>query len=187
MSDEATNILSRLGEGDSGAAERLLPLIEDELRALAHRHLSREDPGHTLQTTLLVDEAFVRLINQRHHGQWRNRAHFFAVASRIIRRILVDHARKRKADKRGGDWRRIELDTAHAGAEERSAIDLLALEDALVRLHDIDERQARVVELRYFGGLTVEETAHVLGVSPRTVESDWAMARAWLKRELKDE
>lgn len=181
-SGEATGLLNQVGAGDSTAAARLLPLIQDELRRLAHAMLRHERPGQTVQTTVLIDDAFLRLIRQR-SVQWQSRAHFYALAAQAIRRILVDHARRRKAVKRGGDWHRISL--THAGPlAPDSDVDLLALEEALERLARLDARQAKVVELRFFGALSVEETASVLDVSPRTVEADWHMARAWLRREL---
>lgn len=178
---QATELLNELDAGDGTAAETLLPLIQDELRGLA-RSLLRERPGHTLQTTALIDDAFIRLIRQR-EVHWQSRARFYALAALAIRRILVDHVRRRRAARRGGDWNRINLGDAEALAPGLD-VDLLALEDALNKLAQLDARQAKVVELRFFGGLGVEETAMVLDVSPRTVESDWHMARAWLRREL---
>lgn len=179
---DATGMLKRIAGGEVSAANELLPLIEHELREIAGRHMRGESPGHTFQTTLLVNEAYVRLIRQQ-DVTWRSRSHFYAIASHIIRRILVDHARTRNAAKRGGDWTPVSLNGS-AIAETDTGVDLLELEDALNKLADLDERQARVVELRFFGGLGVEDAAEALGVSPRTVESDWHMARAWLRREL---
>lgn len=177
-----TELLLAWGRGDESAFERLMPLVHDELRRLAHREMARERPGHTLQTTALVNEAYLRLIDAS-RVRWQDRAHFFAMSARLMRRILVDHARARDAHKRGGDVRRVSLDDAIPLAPERGA-DLAALDDALQALAAVDERKSRVVELRYFGGLSVEETAEALGVSPETVMRDWKMARAWLLREL---
>lgn len=179
----ATELLQQFGQGDSAADERLMRLVYDELRALAHRQLAAEVSPGLLQTTALANEAYLRLVDQK-KTDWKNRAHFFAIASRLIRRILVDAARSRRTAKRGGDWRRITLDTGVA-QDSMSNIDLVALEGALEKLAALDDRQARVVELRFFGGLSVEEAAEVLDVSTRTVEADWQMARAWLHRELR--
>lgn len=179
---DITALLKQACKGDDAAVNRLIPLVYDELRALAQSHLQRERPDHTLQATAVVHEAYVRLVQQR-DVDWQNRAHFFAIASQAIRRILVDHARGQQRLKRGGDRRRIELDENVAAQSERS-VDLLALDDALRTLADLHERQARIVELRYFGGLSLKEIAECLHVSPRTVDGDWATARAWLRREL---
>jgi RNA polymerase sigma factor (TIGR02999 family) len=172
--------------GDATTNERLLAQVYAELRRQAERAMRREDGGHTLQATALVHEAYLRLADQR--VAWRSRAHFFGVAAQLMRRILVDHARERHAAKRGGGARVVTLDdAAAAGAGTGSAeetIDLLALHEALERLAALDAGQARVVELRYFGGLGVEETAELLGVSPATVKREWSVARAWLRREL---
>lgn len=179
---DATRLLSHASQGDGQAARRLLPLIYDQLRELAERSLRRERPDHTLQPTALVHEAFVRLIDQT-RGEWQGRTHFYAVAASEIRRVLVDHARHHQAQRRGGGRERVLLTEAIAQIDEKP-VDLLDLEDALRKLHDTDERQARVVELRFYGGLSIDETAAVLEVSPRTVDGDWQMARAWLRREL---
>lgn len=159
-----------------------MPLIYDELRRLASSHLRREGAGHTLQSTALVHEAYLRLVNQR-EAKWQNRAHFFALASRMIRRILVDHVRKQQTGKRGGGAVRLSLEeTPELGA--RTDINLSHLDEALRRLEQMDPQQGRVVELRYFGGLTIEETAEAIGVSTATVKRDWLVAKAWLMREL---
>lgn len=164
------------------ALDKLLPVIYDELHLVAHRMMARERASHTLQTTALVNEAYVRLIDQRNIDV-NDRSHFFAVAVTIIRRILVDHARERDAAKRGGDWKRTTLSGADEGATD-DAIDLLDLDAALEKLKALSERASKVVTMRYFGGLTMDEIAEALEVSPRTVADDWAMSRAWLKREL---
>ncbi len=162
-----------------------MPLVYDELRALAQSYLNRERPDHTLQATALVHDAYVRLIRQE-DVEWKNRAHFFAVAAQAIRRILVDHARGHQRQKRGGGRERVRLDEDVAVLDERD-IDLIALDEALEKLAHLRERQARIVELRFFGGLELKEVAEFLGVSPRTVTGDWQMARAWLRREMRDD
>ena len=179
---DVTRLLVNWSNGDRQALEALLPLVYDELRLLAGRYLRRERAGHTLQSTALVHEAYLRLIDQR-NVQWQNRAHFFAVAAQMIRRILVDHARKTQTEKRGGQAPRLSLDEAMAVAQDRD-VDLVALDDALNGLAEIDEQQARIVELRFFGGLSIEETAEVLKISPATVKRDWVMAKSWLYREM---
>ncbi len=180
----ATQVLGELSAGDATAAERLLPLVYDELRALAAAYLHRERPGHTLQPTALVHEAYVRLVGGS-PPDWAGRAHFLAVAARAMRRTLVNHALARKAEKRGGGRTMLSLDPDSAPAPD-GEIDALALSEALDRLGAHDERKARVVEMRFFGGMTVEESAGVLGVSVSTVEGDWRFARAWLSKELAD-
>jgi len=182
ISPNATIVLAEASRGNSAAAAKLLPLVYDELRALAASALRRERKNHTLQPTALVHEAFLRLIDQT-HAEYKSRTHFFAVGAQAIRRILVDHARQHHAAKRGGDWLKVTLDQAAAAATDEE-INLLGLDEALTKLASLDERQSKVVELRFFGGLSVEETAAMLEVSPRTVEEDWRMARAWLKREM---
>ena len=159
-----------------------MPLIYSDLRQLASAYLRREGPGHTLQSTALVHEAFLRLVDQR-DTHWKSRAHFFGIAARMIRRILVDHARQQKAEKRGGGAICLELDEAMARPGERD-MDVVALDDALAKLADLDGRQSQSIELRFFGGLSIEETAEVVKLSPATVKREWAMARAWLYREL---
>jgi RNA polymerase sigma factor (TIGR02999 family) len=180
------DLLSRAATGDEKAVSRLMPLVYDELRRLAASYLRRERPGQTLQATALVHEAYVRLIGEKAHN-WQNRTHFLAIAALSMRQILVQRARARKAAKRGGDPERIELDERLL-ADPRGAaddeIDLVALDAALERLAALNQRQAKIVELRYFGGLGVEEAAEALGISPATVKRDWTLARAWLKREL---
>jgi RNA polymerase sigma factor (TIGR02999 family) len=177
-----TDLLVAWSRGDAEALERLAPLVESELRLLAHRFMRRERPGHTLQTTALVNEAYLRLVGQR-EPRWQNRAHFFGIAARMMRRILIDHARKVAYAKRGGGAPRISLDEACIVSEERAA-ELVALDDALLALAGVDERKCRVVELRYFAGLSVEESAEVLGVHPDTVTREWRRAKAFLRREL---
>jgi len=179
---DITAVLQASDAGDAAATDRLLPLVYDELRALAQSHLAQERPDHTLQATAIVHEAYVRLIDQR-RARFRDRHHFFAVAATTIRRVLVDHARSKGRLKRGGEQHRVELDPTVDWSGTRT-LDLLALDDALKRLHDLHERQARVVELRFFAGLTIAQAAEVLGVGTTTVEDDWAVARAWLGREL---
>jgi RNA polymerase sigma factor (TIGR02999 family) len=181
---QVTDLLVAWSNGDKLAYDRLVPLVYDELHRLAHRYMSRERPGHTLQTTALVDEAYLRLVNQKVH--WQNRAHFFAIAAEVMRRILVDYARQRRFAKRGGAAQKVELNEAMLMARERSS-ELIALDDALKRLAEFDGRKGRVVELRFFGGLTVDETAQVLGISPNTVDRDWSTARAWLYKEVNSE
>ncbi len=179
-----TMILNRVRSENDSAVRELMPLVYNELREIAASFLKRERPDHTLQATALVHEAFVKMVNQRDIA-WQNRAHFFAVAAQAIRRILVDHARTHGRKKRGGDCRRMHLDDDLAWTG-RHDLDLLALDEALAKLAELDPRQARIVELRFFGGLTLKDAAAVLDVSPRTVDGDWSMARAWLRRELSE-
>ena len=180
---QITDLLVAWGDGDAGALEQLIPLVDRELQQLAHHYMVREPAGHPLQTTALVNEAFVRLIDGD-RVRWQSRAHFFAVSARLMRRILVDVARARKKLKRGGDAVWISLDDAPEIPRTTDA-ELIALDDALTGLAAFDERKSRVVELRFFGGLTIAETAAVLRVSPITVTRDWDLARAWLARELR--
>jgi RNA polymerase sigma factor (TIGR02999 family) len=183
---DPAKLLSRASEGDPNAVSQLMPLVYNELRRLAASYLRREKPGQTLQATALVHEAYVRLIGE-HAQRWQNRTHFLAIAALSMRQILVQRARARKAAKRGGDPERITLDDQllpARGPNRQQPIDMVALDTALDKLAQLDERQAKVVELRYFGGLSVEEAADVLGISPATVKRDWTLARAWLKREL---
>ncbi len=182
---EVTQLLAAWSDGDRAALDRLMPLVYAELRRLAHHYMSRERPGHTLQTTALVNEAYLRLVDQE-KMRWENRAHFFGIAARLMRQILVDHARSRQAAKRGGGQYRLSLSTVDRIAS-RPDVNLLALDEALSRLEAIDPQKSRIVELRYFGGLGIEETAEVIGLSPATVKRDWSMARAWLRCELGDE
>ena len=177
-----TELLRAWGGGDAAALDQLVPVVYEELRRQAKRYLRHEAAGHTLQTTALVHEAYLRLVDQR-HARWESRTQFFGVAAQLMRRILVDHARRHHAAKRGGSAISEPLEEDTAAAQERD-VDVVALDEALTRLAAFDERQARVVELRYFTGLGIEETAEVLGISPATVKREWVMARAWLKREL---
>jgi RNA polymerase sigma factor (TIGR02999 family) len=175
-------LLQAWSRGDRGAFNELVPLVQDELRRLARRHMGRERMGHTLQATALVNEVYLRLIDGK-QVQWRNRAHFFAMAARLMRRILVDSARARRYRKRGGGVEKVSLDEALIMSPERSR-EIVALDDALNALAAIDARKSQVVEMRYFGGLSVDETAEALHVSPDTVMRDWRLARGWLLREL---
>ena len=179
---EVTKLLRDWGEGDKTALDKLMPLVYDELHRLARQHMRRENPGHLLQTSALVNEAYLRLIDAS-QVRWQNRAHFFAIAARLMRRILVDDARRRSFDKRGGHTIHVPLDEALTLPQEQAA-NLLALDDALKTLASREERQSEIVELRFFGGLSVEETAEVLKVSQRTVMLEWSFARAWLHREM---
>jgi RNA polymerase sigma factor (TIGR02999 family) len=181
-SGDFTQLLRRIDEGDTQAAGQILPLVYDELRKLAAAKLARESAAHTLQPTALVHEAYMRMAAQRGVA-WQDRAQVFAVAAEMMRRILVNHARDRHAAKRGGHATRVTLDDSVSWAGERD-IDLVALDDALVALAAHGPRQARIVELRFFGGLGIEETAEVLGISPATVKREWSVAKAWLRREL---
>jgi RNA polymerase sigma factor (TIGR02999 family) len=179
---EVTALLVAWSNGDRAALDKLMPLVYEELRHLAHRYMGKERAGHTLQTTALANEAYLKLINER-EMRWQNRAHFFAVAAQMMRMILVDYARSRRYAKRGGGARQVSLDEALVISDERTG-DLIALDDALSGLAALDERKSRVAELRFFGGLSVEETAEVLKVSPVTVMREWRLAKAWLHREL---
>lgn len=182
--EEVTDLLNDWSTGDHEALNKLMPLVYDELHRLASRYLRHERPGHTLQTTALVHEAYLKLVDQK-NANLQNRVQFFAVAAQVMRHVLVDYARSRKAAKRGGDYRRLSLDEAAISSEEKDA-DLLVLNEALDNLAAIDPQQSRVVELRVFGGLTVEDTAKALGISPRTVKREWSMAKAWLHQRIKD-
>jgi len=177
-----SRLLAAWSDGDREALDRLYPLVEAELHRLARSYMRRERPDHTLQTTALVNEAYLKLIDQR-AVRWQNRAHFYGIAAQIMRRILIDHARARRYEKRGGGAARVPLDEAAVLTEERAS-ELVALDEALTALAALDERKGRVVELRYFGGLSVEETAEVLGVSADTVSRDWRRAKAFLRREM---
>jgi RNA polymerase sigma factor (TIGR02999 family) len=188
---DVTRLLLRWSEGDASALDRLLPVIYGELRRIASSQVRRERPDHTLAPTALVHELYLRLVDQR-RATWQHRAQFFGVAAQLMRRILVDHARERQATKRGGSATRVSLEHAleeseAAGAAHGSdALEVLAVDEALHRLARLDADQAHIVELRFFAGLTVEETAHVLNRSPRTIKREWRLARAWLYRELRD-
>jgi RNA polymerase sigma factor (TIGR02999 family) len=179
---EVTQLLGDWRAGDDGALERLFPLVQPELHRLAHYHMSRERPGHTLQTTAILNEAYLRLVDNS-KPLWQDRTHFVAAAAQLMRRIMVDHARERHALKRGGGALKVTLDEAALVTEARSE-ELLALDEALEALAVQDPRKSQIVELRYFGGMTVEETAEFLKLSPRTVEREWTMAKAWLYRAL---
>lgn len=177
-----TQLLLAWGQGDEAALERLMPLVHNELKRVARHQMANERPGHTLQTTALVNEAYLKLIDVS-QVKWQNRAHFFAMSSRLMRRILVDFARSRHYQKRGGGAQKVSLDEGMLSTERGS--DLLALDDALTALAAVDIRKSQVVEMRFFGGLSVEETAEALHVSVDTVMRDWKLAKVWLLRELK--
>lgn len=183
---DLTGLLTAWGNGDTSAADQLMPLVYDELHRAAVRAMRGEAVGHTLQPTALVNEAYLRLADQS-HPRWQNRAQFFGVAAQLMRRVLVDHARARISEKRGGGERPITLDDVHdvsQPSEQSNGVDVLGLHDALEKLAALDPKQARIVELRYFGGLSIDETAEALGISAATVKREWAFARAWLRREL---
>jgi RNA polymerase sigma factor (TIGR02999 family) len=179
---EITQLLADWSGGDQAALERLMPLVYQELRRLAHNYMRKERSGHTLQTTGLVNEAYLRLVDQK-SVHWRNRAHFFAIAAQLMRRILIDYARKRGYAKRGAGAPHVLLDEAAVLSQERAA-DLVALDDALTSLADLDPQQTRVVELRFFGGLSIEETAEFLSLSVDKVKREWSTAKAWLYQEM---
>ena len=181
--DGVTQLLVDWSKGDQAALERLMPLVYSELRRLATNYLRKERQGHTLQPTALVNEAYLKLVDQR-NAKWQNRAQFFGISAQLMRRILVDHARQHQAAKRGGaDQQRLSITSAE-GLMKQSEVDLLALNEALDELTKMDPQQGRIVELKFFGGLSIEETAEVLGIGHATVERDWKMARAWLRRQL---
>ena len=182
---EVTQLLIDCSNGSQDASDQLFPLVYEELRRLAHRYMSRERPGHSLQTTAVVHEAYLRLIDQN-HVQWQNRAHFFAIAAQMMRRILITHAQSHAYAKRGGGMLKVSLDEAAVLSQERAG-ELLALDEALQGLTTIDPRRSQVVELRFFGGLSNEEIAEVLKISPNTVTRDWNVAKAWLYREMSKE
>ena len=182
--EEVSQLLVAWSNGDQAALDKLMPLVYDELHRLAKRYMARQQPGHTLQTTALIHEAYLRLVGQP-AKRWQNRAHFFAVAAQAMRHVLVDYARSRHYAKRGGGARAVSLDEAAVVSEERAA-ELIAVDEALTDLAALHPRQSQVVELRFFGGLSVEETAEVLKVSPDTVRRDWRMAKAWLYNQLRN-
>jgi RNA polymerase sigma factor (TIGR02999 family) len=182
-SHDVTHLLARWKDGDEAALQQLLPIVHEELRRLARRHMAGERPGHTLQPTALVNEAYLRLVNLK-QMQWQNRAHFFAMAARLMRRILVDFARSRGYQKRGGGATQVSFTEALEVAEGQPT-DVAALDEALEALAHVDERKSRVVELRFFGGLSVEEAAEVLNVSRETIKRDWTFAKMWLLRYLR--
>lgn len=179
---QITQMLKDWSNGDQSARDQLIPLVYEELRRMAHQHMKKERPGHTLQTSALVHEAFVRLVDQS-DVQWQNRAHFFGIAAQMMRRILVDYARGRNYAKRGGGARQVSLEDVAIVSAERAA-DVVALDEALTSFASVDQRKSQIVELRFFGGLSIEETAAVLSVSPGTVMRDWTLAKAWLRREM---
>ena len=181
-SHQVTELLLAWGDGDEVARDQLMTVVYEELHRLARKHMAREPRGHTLQTSALVHEAFLRLIGQR-NVHWQNRAHFFGLTAQMMRRILVDYARNRRFAKRGGGARRVSLDEALIISDERSA-EVVALDEALERLSVIDPRKSQLVELRFFAGMSIEETAELLNVSPGTVMRDWTLAKAWLRREI---
>jgi RNA polymerase sigma factor (TIGR02999 family) len=181
--NEVTQLLVAWGNGDQTALDQLMPLVYSELHRLAHRHIKKERPGHTLQTSALLNEAYLRLVDQR-EVHWQSRAHFFSVAAQMMRRILVDYARSRRYAKRGGDAQQVSFDEELIVSRQLSA-DVIGLHDALNELAVIDERKSKVVELKFFGGLSIEETAEVLGVSTGTVMRDWTLAKAWLRLAMK--
>ena len=180
--NEVTQLLVDWSNGDQAALDKLMPLVYEELHRIARRHIGRERPGHTLQTTALVNEAYLRLIDQR-RVRWQNRAHFFSIAARLMRRILVDHARAHHYAKRGGTAIKVSLNKAIDVSRERAA-ELVSLDDAMTALAALDPRKSQVVELRFFGEMSVEETAQVLDLSPITIKREWSKARAWLHREM---
>jgi RNA polymerase sigma factor (TIGR02999 family) len=183
---DLTGLLLEWADGDKAALDRLTPLVYDEIRRIAHRYIQREREGHTLQTTALVHEAYVRLAGSQSVA-WQNRNHFFAVTAQVMRRILIDHARRRQYLKHGGEAQRVPFDSLQVALmSQPRAAELLALDEALAELAKLDGRKGAVVELRYFGGLSIEETAAVLEISPMTVRRDWRAAKAWLFRRMKD-
>ncbi len=180
---QVTELLMAWNNGEAAALTQLLPIVEIELRRIAHNYMRRERGNHTLQTSALVNEAFVKLVDQR-EVRWRNRSHFFALSAQIMRRILINHARDRLAQKRGGGAEHIEFEDAVILTKEKSA-ELIALDEALEKLAEFDKTKSRIVELRYFGGMTLEETAEALGIAPITVSVNWRLAKAWLAREIR--
>jgi len=180
--ENVTELLVAWGNGDAAARDQLMPLVYRELHRLAHHYMNRERPGHTLQTSALVNEAFVRLIDQK-EVRWQNRAHFFGIAAQMMRRILVDYARSRHYAKRGGSAQQVSFDEALFVSDER-AHEVIALDDALKDLAKFDQRKSQIVELRFFGGLSIDETAELLKVSPGTVMRDWTLAKAWLRKQI---
>lgn len=183
-SQEVTQLLADWGRGDKSAFDKLFPLVQDELRRIARRQMSQERPGHTLQATALVNEAYLKLAGQSGF-EWQSRAHFYAVCAQVMRHVLIDHARGRARDKRGSGAVQVSLDEADLVAEHR-ADELVALDEALCSLEAFDPQKSRIVELRYFGGLSIEETAEVLDVSPRTVRREWRRSKAWLYRMISE-
>lgn len=183
--NQITAVLQALSSGDQNETDRLMPLVYDEMREIAARYMSRQPAGHTLRSTALVNEAYLKLCSGE-DANWRGRSHFFAAGAQAMRRILVDHARAKSRDKRGGDLQRVELEENLLGREQPNE-DILALNEAIIKLQDLDPRQAQIVELRFFGGMTVQQVAEAIGVSKRTVELEWKMVRAWLRKELAED
>lgn len=183
-SGQITEVLDAISQGDHVATDRLMPLVYDELREIAASYMRKQHVGHTLRSTALVNEAYIKLCGVS-QPDWKSRTHFFAAGAQAMRRILVDHARAKSREKRGGAWKRIEFDEELLGEQQKQE-DILAIDEALSKLAKLDARQAKIVELRFFAGLTVAEVAEALGISKRTVELDWKMIRAWLRRELDD-
>jgi len=181
---DVTQLLLAWSNGDEAARDQLVPLVYEELHRLAHQYMNRERPGHTLQTSALVNEAFVRLVDQR-NVHWQNRAHFFGIAAQMMRRVLVDYARNRQAEKRGGNAVLITLNEELIVSDEQND-EVVALDEALNRLAKFDERKCKIVDLRFFAGLSIEETADVLGISPGTIMREWSLAKAWLRKEIKN-
>jgi RNA polymerase sigma-70 factor, ECF subfamily len=182
LPNEVTQLLINWSNGDDAALDELIPLVQAELRRLARHYMARENPGHTLQTSALINEAYIRLVDQQ-SVPWQNRGHFYGVAAQTMRHILIDHARRHRYAKRGGGAVKVPLDEAMV-SNDRRADELVALDDALKMLAALDPRKSKVIELRFFGGLTIEETADVLDISPITVTREWRSAKAWLRREM---
>jgi RNA polymerase sigma factor (TIGR02999 family) len=180
---EVTELLARWGEGDKGVLDRLLPMVYSELHRMAAGYLRRERVDHTLQPTALINEAYLRLVGSSNIS-WESRAHFFGIAARVMRRILVDHARQHQADKRGADFQKVPIDAANEPGSKPEAVDLVALDAALSRLAELDPEQSKLVELRYFAGLTIEEAAETMSLSVATARRRWTSAKAWLRREI---
>jgi RNA polymerase sigma factor (TIGR02999 family) len=185
MSQQITELLIDWNKGSADALEKLMPIVEAELRRIASNYMRRESPGHTLQTTALVNEAYLKLVDQK-EVQWQNRAHFFALASQFMRRILLDHARSQRRAKRGGEAVHVDIEEVAIVSPQQSN-ELIALDEALVRLAEFDPGKSKIVEMRFFGGLTVNEVAEVLGIAPVTVMLHWRLAKAWLGREIRGE
>ncbi len=183
--EHITELLKAWNDGDDSSLERLLPIVESELRRIAHNYMQRENSDHTLQTTALVNEAYLKLVDQN-RVSWQNRSHFFAIAAQLMRRILLNHARDRVAQKRGGSCSRVNLEEVSPISPEKS-VEIIALDEALGRLAKFDEKKSQIVELRYFGGLTIEEIAGVLDISTQTVSFHWRLARSWLQKEMRDD
>jgi RNA polymerase sigma-70 factor (ECF subfamily) len=182
LTEEITQLLTNWGQGDETVLERLVPLVSPELRRMARRQMARENPNHTLQTSALINEAYLKLVD-RQGTDWQNRAHFFAVAAQVMRHILIDHARRRLYDKRGGGAQHLALEEAEIISDERTA-ELLVLDEALRTLTNLDARRSQIVELKFFGGLNAEEIAEVMSISPATVQREWRAAKAWLRHTM---